>query len=81
MKPLGFALNEMPDLLEVRDGLRRGRLTGAEKAAAVGRLAMYAVAGWPKVKPQRGSWRRRRPSWTVSLADTAQFTAPPRRSQ
>jgi MerR family transcriptional regulator, copper efflux regulator len=44
MKPLGFSLEEMRDLLELRDRLSRGRLDPEEAAALRGRLALYAEA-------------------------------------
>lgn len=48
MKPLGFSLDEMRDLLEVRERLRSGEVTGEERAHAVGRLAMYAATAAAK---------------------------------
>lgn len=42
MKPLGFTLEEMRDLLDVRDRLGRGVDDESERGTAQGRLSMYA---------------------------------------
>ncbi len=42
MKPLGFSLGEMRDLLEVRDRLAGGVDDGDDREALIQRLGMYA---------------------------------------
>lgn len=54
MKPLGFTLEEMRDLLEVRRRLRFDRLAGRARARAADRLAMYADAAAAACEELRG---------------------------
>lgn len=44
MKPLDFSLDEMRELLEVRDGVAAGVDDDAERSVLLERLAMYAAA-------------------------------------
>lgn len=53
MKPLGFTLEEMGDLLELRRRLRDEQLDGPDREAAAGRLAMYATAAAARVEELR----------------------------
>lgn len=53
MKPLGFTLEEMGDLLELRRRLREDDLDEARREAAAGRLAMYATAAAARVDELR----------------------------
>ncbi|MDP9021808.1 MAG: MerR family transcriptional regulator, partial [Actinomycetota bacterium] len=54
MKPLGFTLDEMRDLLEVRRRLWFDDLDADERAQATDRLAMYADAASAKCEELRG---------------------------
>lgn len=53
MKPLGFALEEMRDLLELRDRLAAD-LCDEERTALVERLLMYAAASEARCEKLRG---------------------------
>ncbi|MFN2606295.1 MAG: MerR family transcriptional regulator [Acidimicrobiales bacterium] len=50
MKPLGFTLEEMRDLLEVRDRLAEGMTDESERDRAMGRLSMYAALARERVE-------------------------------
>lgn len=50
MKPLGFTLEEMRDLLEVRDRLTSGVDEESERDSALGRLKMYAALAQERVE-------------------------------
>ncbi len=50
MKPLGFTLQEMRDLLDVRDRLEQGLDDESERGTAQGRLAMYAALAEERVE-------------------------------
>lgn len=52
MKPLDFTLEEMRDLLQVREWLA-GEVAGEERETLVGRLAMYAVAAQTRCEALR----------------------------
>ncbi|AGZ42273.1 MerR family transcriptional regulator [Actinoplanes friuliensis] len=53
MKPLGFTLEEMRDLLEVLDALEAGTARGDELAALRDRLAMFHEAALVRVQALR----------------------------
>jgi MerR family transcriptional regulator, copper efflux regulator len=48
MKPLGFSLEEMRDMINLRESLRDIALDGDERERAVGRLAMHATTARPR---------------------------------
>ncbi|MFY1703125.1 MerR family transcriptional regulator [Micromonospora sp. WMMA1923] len=53
MKPLGFTLDEMRDLLTVLDGLADGRTPDTERAALRERLATFQTAAQTRVSALR----------------------------
>ncbi|WP_428966051.1 MerR family transcriptional regulator [Micromonospora fluostatini] len=53
MKPLGFTLDEMRDLLAILDGLAHDTTPGAERAALRERLAMFHTAAQARVDALR----------------------------
>jgi DNA-binding transcriptional MerR regulator len=55
MKPLGFTLEEMRDLLEVRERVRNGALEDEERERVLGRMAMYATTASVKIDELRAS--------------------------
>lgn len=57
MKPLGFSLDEMRDLLSVLDGLDAGELSASEHEVLLERLAMYRVAADARTEALRAQVR------------------------
>jgi MerR family copper efflux transcriptional regulator len=57
MKPLGFSLDEMRDLLEVLDRLDAADLSASERENLVERLAMYRVAADARTEALRAQVR------------------------
>ncbi len=57
MKPLGFSLDEMRDLLGVLDGLDAGGQSADEQEALLERLAMYRVAADARTEALRAQVR------------------------
>lgn len=53
MKPLEFSLDEMRDLLEVRDGLNEDGISASRRNELIERLAMYASAAGKRVEALR----------------------------
>ena len=53
MKPLEFSLEEMRDLLEVRDGLNKQDISADRRDQLIERLAMYASAAGKRVEALR----------------------------
>ncbi len=79
MKPLGFSLDEMRDLLEVRDQLQSGEVTGEERARAVGRLAMYAATAAAQSERLREQLEAAEAFVEALRSETETYTAPSRR--
>ncbi len=79
MKPLGFSLDEMRDLLEVRDQLQSGEVTGEERARAVGRLAMYATTAAAQSERLREQLEAAEAFVEGLRSETETYTTPSRR--
>lgn len=73
MKPLGFSLEEMRDLLEVRRRLRFDRLEGQARARAGDRLAMYADAAAAKCQELRDKLESAEAFVTSLREETARY--------
>lgn len=58
MKPLGFSIQEMRELLDARDALREGQSSGATPAAAKAKLGEYAEAADKRLAKLRKQLRQ-----------------------
>jgi DNA-binding transcriptional MerR regulator len=79
MKPLGFTLDEMRDLLDVRERLRSGELDDEQRLAAVGRLAMYAAAAGARIDDLRAELEAAESFVDALQSETARYTSGARR--
>jgi MerR family copper efflux transcriptional regulator len=80
MKPLGFSLDEMRDLMGVIDGLDAGTATPPEHQRLVERLAVYRVAADARCDVLRGQLRIAE-SFAGTLRHRLNHRAPARTSE
>ncbi len=77
MKPLGFTVHEMRELLDARDASRDAGLDDDERAAAAGRLTAYAAAADERIQDLRRKLEHADEFASQLRRETARATATP----